>query len=768
VLFTAYVRTAAPDILSGDSGELVTAAVGLGVPHPTGYPVDMLLAHAAQRLSPLGSIAYRVALLNALVVAAAAVALLLLLRSLRVPRPWALLVSLALGFGALAWSQAVAQEVYGLNLLLLLTAWLLLLGPQPTPSTRRICFIGLLLGVACAHHGTALLTLPATAYLVWHAWRSDRRDARRWIHAPFWFLLGYSAVIYLPLRAAGAPYVNWGRINDLNSFLAHLSGRQFHGIMGRFSWPRLAARLRLAGSLAQTQLGWALLPTVLLCVARAVRRHDHRTRFLLLVLLVNLAFTLTYSIPDIEPFFLPDAAAVAVLWGMGLRDLPAPSRRPTRTLFTLTALGAALLAVGGYWPADRSRNFVARDYAASMLRTTAPHSIVSTFGWTAPFAMMTLIGVEHWRDDLLVDTPLLPQERDPEPRTHYRTIWPAELQRASDRVLPEGLLFRILRADETWNPPPNLWSRIFIRGGDDPTVFKTSLDRALLADAACKRAIFLETEGRDRESRAALAKAFQLGHDNAHLINNLGSVHFRAGRLEEALTMFRLAPLRSPEFDDALLNQGSTLLAMGRPREALKPLKEYLARGYDLPITNFQLGDAYAALGRLDDAIQCYQHAARLAPEDPTAHLRIGYAALQAGQLQLAEMELLLAQTLDPLSIPVQQTLASLEQTRGNLQRAEEHLRKALQLDPQDTSTLNNLANVLIRRQRLDEARELLERAIAIRPLPLYRNNLAGLLLQEDKAHEALPILESILQEYPEFEAARYNLELARKRLQLE
>ncbi|OUC09049.1 hypothetical protein RY27_05280, partial [Litorilinea aerophila] len=45
-----YVRMAAPDMLPGDSGEFQFAAWRLGLAHPTGYPLYLLLGSAWQHL----------------------------------------------------------------------------------------------------------------------------------------------------------------------------------------------------------------------------------------------------------------------------------------------------------------------------------------------------------------------------------------------------------------------------------------------------------------------------------------------------------------------------------------------------------------------------------------------------------------------------------------------------------------------------------------------------------------------------------------------
>lgn len=62
--FLLYFLTAARDIVVGDTPELITAAVTLGVPHPPGYPLFTMLGHLFSLL-PFGPIPFRVNLLAA-------------------------------------------------------------------------------------------------------------------------------------------------------------------------------------------------------------------------------------------------------------------------------------------------------------------------------------------------------------------------------------------------------------------------------------------------------------------------------------------------------------------------------------------------------------------------------------------------------------------------------------------------------------------------------------------------------------------------------
>src|SRR2546427_6958087 len=76
-----YTWTLAPTVPLVDSGELIVAARSLGVAHPPGFPLYLMLAHLAS-LVPLGSVAVRVNFASALFAALASAMLTLVVAEL--------------------------------------------------------------------------------------------------------------------------------------------------------------------------------------------------------------------------------------------------------------------------------------------------------------------------------------------------------------------------------------------------------------------------------------------------------------------------------------------------------------------------------------------------------------------------------------------------------------------------------------------------------------------------------------------------------------
>ena len=77
LVLAVFVATLAPTVTFWDAGEFIAAARTLGIPHPPGTPLFVLIAHVWALLVPVGEYAYRTNLLSACCSSAAAALLFL-------------------------------------------------------------------------------------------------------------------------------------------------------------------------------------------------------------------------------------------------------------------------------------------------------------------------------------------------------------------------------------------------------------------------------------------------------------------------------------------------------------------------------------------------------------------------------------------------------------------------------------------------------------------------------------------------------------------
>ena len=125
ILGLAYSLTLAQGLSwangGADGGDLITAAFVNGIPHPTGYPLYLLIAKIFQML-PISNLAFRTNLLSAFRTIFAAVLVYqtinLFQKEKKYGRISAALAALLFGLSPLIWSQAVITEVYGMQSLL--------------------------------------------------------------------------------------------------------------------------------------------------------------------------------------------------------------------------------------------------------------------------------------------------------------------------------------------------------------------------------------------------------------------------------------------------------------------------------------------------------------------------------------------------------------------------------------------------------------------------------------------------------------------------
>src|SRR6266540_5116712 len=83
VALVVYSWTLAPAVTLTDSGELIVAAYGLGVAHPPGFPLWIILAHLAS-LVPIGNVAVRINFASAIFAALASAMLTLVVAELMI------------------------------------------------------------------------------------------------------------------------------------------------------------------------------------------------------------------------------------------------------------------------------------------------------------------------------------------------------------------------------------------------------------------------------------------------------------------------------------------------------------------------------------------------------------------------------------------------------------------------------------------------------------------------------------------------------------
>ena len=385
-----YLLTLAPDLTwshwSSDGGELITAAVTLGIPHPPGYPTYVLLGKLISML-PIRPIALTFNLFSALCTATAAALIthhppLTDYRSPitahRSPFP-PLAAGLTFAFASLVWSQAIVTEVYGLNLLMLAAfLWALL-------HSRPFAVSGLLLGLSITTHLTSLFMLPLALALT---------PRGQWWRLSLGVVAGLTPFLLLPALARTDSPVVWGQPTNLSAWWWLVSGRIYQANAFALPLPELITRGQTWGRLLLAQFAFIGLPLILVGFHPRLHHLSHTRQqngLLAATAVLYILYALAYNTDDAAVLLLP-----AILIGV---ILLLPALQPLRAWALLLPLALLLL---NFHKLNLHQDYNLRARAESALQHTPDNSIVLTPGNQTIFALWYLHHVEGQRPDVIL------------------------------------------------------------------------------------------------------------------------------------------------------------------------------------------------------------------------------------------------------------------------------------------------------------------------------------------------------------------------------
>lgn len=410
-----------PGLTFVDCGQLCTAAWGLGIAHPSGYPLWCLWAHLGMGIGGLDAAIWG-ALASALMLALTAGVLARL--GLRLGRGWGWSEtwSAALGGGGalaaiaprIVLEQGTIAEVYALNLFIFVLLLSIALESQKSPQS--VLLFALLAGLGVSNHSSLILPLIPLGIVMLRRLPT----ARVLPAAGFMFLLGLSVWLYLPLRAHATPIIAWGWPDSWDRFWEHVLRSSYGGMQAERLefFPRHLWRMLVA---MPQMLGWFLLPLPLLGLVLLWWKEKSRGWILLWVVLLTgpaTAFLLTMLLQPhqigefliwLAPFYLllgllAGWGIILVIWWLCQRY----SSYLIKVTATILAAGFIISPFILNLPVvSKAGYFYAEDYGHNLISTISYHSayILASRNSLGTFESAYLDKVRQLRPDILfVDT----------------------------------------------------------------------------------------------------------------------------------------------------------------------------------------------------------------------------------------------------------------------------------------------------------------------------------------------------------------------------
>ncbi len=618
LVFEWFLLHVAPTVYFGDCGEILSAVYTGGVPHPTGFPLYVLLATLVAKtgLPTLG--------VNALAALAATACGFLFMEVYREFRktyfPAALSTPLYLAGLLVFLSSSTlllhssAARTYTLNLLCVLTALYFALKNQGF-STRQACGMGFLLGLGLDSHFLFWTVLPACGLGFWNR---RKEILSKWPWTLCGLILALSLYLWIPLRSHLHPTVNWEHSDDFYGLWDYLTQKDY-----RFKF--FARDFTGTLSYFQSLVGWIgkdrpfpFLALSLLGMAFSFSKNPRWAGIILSVVASNVLILFFYgNETDLRigyRSFLPLHTALALWAPLGLEWLFFKWKSPSpRTQKTALWLSAGLCLALGLVFQSQWRNLgqatLCYDFAVNYLKPIPRGASVEVQGDDELFPIAYVERVRGLRPDIHVidwDGDLFPEalrRLKENPSLRRSDVEKEDFNEAggqlylsydpgffsSMRVEPYGFCYRLTAMDSGKSffqcPDPYSISRMRHSGMDlpDSEAEETAAEYPLMEGA------YLLSKGEDPQAFEKLEEADEMGAHSIHTLNNLAQLYSASGHWEQAEADLNKAILLQPHLFKAYLNLGILYGKEGRYRDALSCFQTALKLQPGNPAANFYL-----------------------------------------------------------------------------------------------------------------------------------------------------------------------------------
>lgn len=428
--FFLYLRTLGPDVFVSDFAEFQYLSSLLGLPHPNGFPLYMLLGWAWSHL-PMGNLAWRMNLLSAVGGGIAVALTAAFAQRLSGRARVGLLAGGLLALTPTFWGYSLLAERYTLNLALLVgalwTGWEASRARDDTRRLRLLLTSSALLGLGLTMHPSDALLIPFWfAHLLWVI-PGLRREWRTWGKMAVAGAIPLSLFAYVPWRWAA--YVNMpllpgiGRSEAVYRGLVHVwyepplrwdmvwyyitgLGGYATGLVAGGWWEALA-HLNDVWPYWRAEIPW---PVALFAVVGGIRlaRRDKRLTCVLLAFGIYLTLMVAYiQQGKNDAYLLPAfwmvllAAGFVVDWPEGMighRLLRGLSRA---ALTAFTALVLLSLLILRYPDRDLSRRVDIREWWETTLQVPLEEGAALLGHWSDFTPLWYLQHVEGLRPDVI-------------------------------------------------------------------------------------------------------------------------------------------------------------------------------------------------------------------------------------------------------------------------------------------------------------------------------------------------------------------------------
>lgn len=348
VSFVLFLFFQAQGIFTGDSGDLVTAAVVRGIPHPPGYPLFTLLGFLFSQL-PLFTLSWRVTLLSSLAHAITLAMVFFLVSRLTKNKLAALFSSLILLGNYLFFLYSVTPEVFALLDLFFVVLLYQFYNYQTSQTVTRLLLFAFTFGLSLTHHHLIVFAVPALVFGFLSAKLPKGFGIKELFQCIGAFMIGLSVYLYAPIVAVGNPIINWDKPTTVARFFQLITRQDYGSFLsgGNIGHTFAERFISIRAYLTFTLLDFTLIGVALSVIGFCVLWKKERILTSVIILLLvffgpffffyaSFPIVSRFTLGTYERFLLPSYLLLSILGGVGFDALQKLVVRLTRTRLTYT------------------------------------------------------------------------------------------------------------------------------------------------------------------------------------------------------------------------------------------------------------------------------------------------------------------------------------------------------------------------------------------------------------------------------------------------
>lgn len=383
-----YLFTVCPTIHWGDSGEFVSDIYCLGIPHPTGYPLYVLLGKLFT-LIPIGSIAFRVNLMSIVFGTLSIFLLYNLARQIFADRVVSVISALVFAFLGVWWFHCISAEVYSLHVFFVLLLSNLVLIYRQTSDIRYIYAFCFCAGLSVTNHMTTVIFAVPFLYVIFISDYKKIFKIKNLLIESLLAVLPLTLYLFLIFRSRQNPACDWGDPENLKSLFDVISGKQYRFLMFIPDFSQFVQRFWNFLKLLSGEFPVFIIISSLAGLGLLAYKNTRMFVFLLLFMMINVLYSLNYAIPDIEAYYIPFYAVLCL--GIGSLALYLTEiifrgyKKENRNILvyvvqTVFAVAAVFMLTKNFTQNNLSQYYLSYDYGVNMMKSVEENGILVTTG----------------------------------------------------------------------------------------------------------------------------------------------------------------------------------------------------------------------------------------------------------------------------------------------------------------------------------------------------------------------------------------------------